>query len=106
MVLKRKRSLIIKLKKDVTVVGDTCKMLSKGQYHDLKKDLKSRCRPNIISLCKELELDDYESSLLIGFYSGMSRVDARFKLNICESKYTKDLKIILNKVADYLKRQN
>ena len=81
-------------------------MLSKGQYHDLKKELKSRCRPSIIFLCQELGLDDYESSLLMAFYSGMSRVEARFKLNICESKYTKDLKIILNKIADYLKRQN
>lgn len=81
-------------------------MLTKGQYHDLKKELKSRCRPNIVTLCEELELDEYESSLLMAFYSGMSRVETGFKLNIRESKYTKDLKIVLNKIADYLKRQN
>ena len=80
-------------------------MLSKEQYHELKRELKSRCKPSIVSLCEELDLDDYESSLLMAFYNGMSRVEARFKLNICESKYTHDLKIVLNKIAEYLKRQ-
>lgn len=81
-------------------------MLSKEQYHELKRELKARCKPSIVSLCKELELNDYESAILMGFYTGMSRVEATFKLHICESKYTRDLKLVLNKVADYLKRQN
>ena len=81
-------------------------MLSKDQYHELKRELKSRCKPSIVDLCKELDLDDYESSIIMAFYNGMSRVEVSFKLNICESKYTRDLKKILNKVADYLKRQS
>ena len=81
-------------------------MLSKEQYHELKRELKSRCKPSIVSLCEELELNDYESTILMCFYNGMSRVEVTFKLHICESKYTHDLKLVLNKVSDYLKRQN
>lgn len=81
-------------------------MLSKEQYHELKRELKTRCKPSIVSLCKELDLDDYESAILMCFYNGMSRVEVTFKLHICESKYTHDLKIVLNKIADYLKRQS
>ena len=80
-------------------------MLSKEQYHELKRDIKARCKPSIVSLCEELELNDYESTILMCFYNGMSRVEVTFKLHICESKYTHDLKFVLNKVADYLKRQ-
>lgn len=80
-------------------------MLVKNEYHELKHELKNLCKPSIVSLCNDLDFDDYEKSLLMSFYNGMSRIEAGFKLHICESKYTKDLKTVFSKISDYLKRQ-
>ena len=101
----RKPKEVTRIIKDIHSARDICNVLSKHDYCELKRNLKVRCKPSIVDLCNKLELDDYESSILMAFYSGMSRVEVRFKLHICENKYTKDLKQVLNKIADYLKRQ-
>lgn len=78
-------------------------MLDKKTYHQTKKNLRCLCRDNLIKLCEEVKLNDYEKDLLLYFYEKKTVVDICMKLHICSDTYTKDMKMIIAKIIDYNK---
>lgn len=78
-------------------------MISKQEYHKLKNELKFYCKPNLLQLAKDVNLDDYETALLLCIYSNMSRVEIGNKLHIRETKCSNDSKKVLAKIGDYIK---
>lgn len=76
-------------------------MLEKSTYHSTKRQVKCLCRKHLLSLCDDMELNDYERNLLIDFYDDKSRIQTCFDLCISEATYTKDMKILFTKICDY-----
>lgn len=76
-------------------------MISKDVYLDTKRWVKCLCRTNLKQMCDNMELTDYERSLIIGYYDGETIVSQCMKLNISKGKYTYDLKTICSKIYDY-----
>ena len=76
-------------------------MIDKKIYHDLKKEIKSLCRKNVVKLCDDVELNKKERELLLSFYDEDSRTATCIDLGISETYYNKHLKIILSKIYDY-----
>ena len=76
-------------------------MIDKETYLNLKKEIKSICRQNVIKLCDDMELTKEERTLLMRFYDDDSRLSTCMKLSISEFYYTRHLKMIFNKINDY-----
>lgn len=76
-------------------------MLDKKMYLDMKKYLKCLCKTNVLKLCKDMGLTDYEKDLLLSVYDNELRIQTCMRLSISERKYTKDLRIVMNKLYNY-----
>ena len=76
-------------------------MLDKNTYHKMKMYIKHLCKINVLELCENLQLDDYEKSLLLMFYEGKKQVEICMKLNISTHTYTNHLKSIMYKIYNY-----
>lgn len=78
-------------------------MVDKSTYNKLKKKIKYLCRRNVILLCDDMGLNDYERSLLLTFYDGKTRIQVCMEMCISLNKYTNDMKILFTKINDYYK---
>lgn len=78
-------------------------MLDTKSYLNLKKEIKYMCRKNVIALCENMQLNDYEKDLLMHFYDGKSKVCTCMDLCIGSDTYSKHMKILFNKINDYKK---
>lgn len=78
--------------------------MNKNEYLALKKYIKTLCKDSVIELSQNVGLTQYDTDLLLYLNSDTGRIQTSLLLGICERKYTKDLKLCLGKVYDYLKR--
>ena len=76
-------------------------MIDKKLYIQLKRDIRCLCRPNLIKLCDEVELNDFERSLLIELYENKTSVDVCMRYGINKNSYTMYMKKILTKIYNY-----
>ena len=76
-------------------------MIDKKTYLDLKKEVRSMCRVNVIKLCDDIQLNTNERKLLLSFYDDDSRTATCMKLSISEYYYKTHLKMIFTKINDY-----
>lgn len=76
-------------------------MINKKLYLQLKRDIRCLCRPNLLKLCDEVELNDFERSLLIELYENKTAVDVCMRYNLNKNSYTAYMKKILTKIYNY-----
>lgn len=76
-------------------------MLNGKTYLDLKREIKCLCRKNVIALCDNMELNDYERDLLMHFYDGKSKVSTCMDLCIGSNTYYNHMKKLFSKINDY-----
>lgn len=76
-------------------------MMDKKTYHDLKRNIKSMCRKNVLKLCDDMELNDEERNFLMYFYDGKTRVEVCMSLSISITYYRTRMKNIFEKIYDY-----
>ena len=77
-------------------------MISKDNYHNIKRYVKHLSKPQIKQLCSDMELTDLETNLLLSSYDGELVVKVCMDNYISETTYTKYIKIIYSKVYNYL----
>lgn len=76
-------------------------LLTKQDFIKIKHQIKSMCLPNLLKLCNEVGLNEYETNLLICINQDMSRVAISFKLGCSEWKISTDMRKIFTKIMDY-----
>lgn len=76
-------------------------MIERSVYLETKRWVKSLCRTNLKQLCKNMELNEYETNLLMSYYDGRTLIEECMLSNISASKYTNDLKNICAKIYNY-----
>lgn len=76
-------------------------MINKERYHFMKRQIKCLCRKNVQKLCKDMELTDYETKLLLNYYDKMSKVETCMSLGISGTTYSNDMKILFSKIYNY-----
>lgn len=81
-------------------------MITKENYHKLKKHIRTLSRPQVKQLCLEMELDDMETKLLLSSYDKDLVVKICMDNFICESAYKKYIKLIYSKVYNYFQYTN
>lgn len=79
--------------------------MTREEYHNIKRHIKSLCIDSVLELSKRVGLNEYETKLLEHINKNDTRTCMSFKLNICESKITKDIRKTFTKIHDYNKRQ-
>lgn len=75
--------------------------LTKQDFIKIKHQIKSMCLPNLLKLCNEVGLNEYETNLLTCINQDMSRVAISFKLGCSEWKISTDMRKIFTKIMDY-----
>jgi len=81
-------------------------MISKSDYHKLKRYLKVQSKVQILHLKDELQLNDEESKLLLSWYDGDSVVKTCMNNYMSSDTYTNHLKKIFSKIYNYFGYQN
>lgn len=76
-------------------------MLDRREYLNLKKEIKSLCRKNVVALCDEMGLNEEERNLLLYFYDGKSRIETSIDLHVSIEYYSQHMKMLFNKIYDY-----
>lgn len=76
-------------------------MLDRTEYLNLKKEIKSLCRKNVVALCDEMGLNEEERNLLLYFYDGKSRIETSIDLHVSIEYYSQHMKMLFNKIYDY-----
>lgn len=80
-------------------------MIKRKDYFEIKRNIKSMCRDNVIDLCNNVGLNEYETKLIMHINRDSTRVYTAMNMGICQSKVSKDLRKIMTKIDDHLKRQ-
>ena len=80
-------------------------MIDKKLYIQLKKEVRCLCRKNLLKMCEDMELNNFEKDLLLDFYDNKTVVEICMKHNINKNSYIRYLKNIFNKVYDYKNTQ-
>ena len=88
----------------ISYQGDN--MITKENYHKTKRYVKALSKPQIKELCADMELNDLEAKLLISSYDGESVIKICMDNYICESAYTKYIKMVYSKVYNYFRYKN
>jgi hypothetical protein len=78
--------------------------MDKKDYLYTKRYIKSICYNSVVELCKDMHLCDYETNLLLYLNKDYTRTYSSLQLGVSDFKYTYDMKKVLSKVYDYLKR--
>ena len=78
--------------------------MDKKNYLETKRYIKSICYNNVIDICKKMHLDEYETNLLLDLNKDYTRTNTSLRLGVSDFKYIYDLKKLISKVYDYLKR--
>lgn len=81
-------------------------MISKRDYHRLKKYLRLLSKPQLRSLISDMELSKDEENLLLSWYDGDSVIKTCMENYISEDTYTNYLKKIFSKIYHYFEYQN
>ena len=81
-------------------------MKKRKDYFDIKHSIKSMCRDNVIDLCNNVGLNEYETKLIMHINRDSTRVYTAMDMGICQSKVSKDLRKIMTKIDDHLKRRD
>ena len=81
-------------------------MITKENYHKLKKYLKVQPKVQIENLILTMELNEEEKHLLLDWYDGDTRVKMSMNRYICDDTCTDYLKKIFSKIWNYLEYQN
>lgn len=81
-------------------------MIKRTDYFDIKHNIKSMCKDNVLDLCKNVGLNEYETKLLLHINRDSTRVSMAMDMGTCTSKISKDLRKIMTKIDDHLKRQH
>ena len=81
-------------------------MITKSDYHRLKKYLKVLSKPQLRNLISEMELSKDEENLLLSWYNGDSVIKTCMENYICEDTYTSYLKKIFSKIYNYFNYKN
>lgn len=76
-------------------------MLTKQEFLQIKRKIKSICLPSLLKLCNNVGLNEYEINLLKCINQDMSRVAISFKLGCSEWKISTDMRKIFTKIMDY-----
>lgn len=76
-------------------------MLDKKTYLSMKRYIKCMCRSHVKTLCENMELDDFEKSLVMRFYDGEKVEKTCIDLGISQPTYTVCLKTVMSKINDY-----
>lgn len=80
-------------------------MIDKKLYIQLKKEVRCLCRKNLLKMCEDMELNNFEKDLLLDFYDNKTVVEICMKHNINKNSYIRYLKNIFNKIYDYKNTQ-
>ena len=80
-------------------------MIKRKDYFDIKHSIKGMCRNNVLELCEAVGLNEYETKLIMHINRDSTRVYTAMDMGICQSKVSKDLRKIITKIDDHLKRQ-
>lgn len=80
-------------------------MIKRTEYFNIKHSIRSMCRDNVLDLCENVGLSEYETKLILHMNKDSTRVCIAMDLGVCESKVSKDNKKVITKINDYLKRQ-
>lgn len=80
-------------------------MIKRKDYFNIKHNIKAMCKENVLELCEAVGLNEYETKLILHVSKDYTRVAMALNLGVCESKISKDLRKILTKINDHLKRQ-
>lgn len=81
-------------------------MIKRKDYFEIKHNIKSMCRDNVLELCEAVGLNEYETKLIMHVNRDSTRVSTAMDMGTCTSKISKDLRKIMTKIDDYLKRQH
>lgn len=76
-------------------------MIDKKTYLALKKEIKGLCRPNVLTLCDNMQLNKEEREMLMYFYDGYSRTYVCMKMSISTKYYRDHMLLIFTKIQDY-----
>lgn len=80
-------------------------MIKRKDYFDIKHSIKSMCKDNALELCEKVGLTEYETKLIMHINRDSTRVCMAMDMGTCTSKISKDLRKIITKIDDHLKRQ-
>lgn len=81
-------------------------MISKSDYHKLKKYFKVQPKVQILHFIEVVQLNDEEAKLLLSWYNGDTRVKMSMDNYICDDTCTNYLKKIFSKICNYFKHEN
>ena len=81
-------------------------MIKRKDYFNIKHDIKAMCKENVLELCESVGLNEYETKLLLHINRESTRVYIAMDMGTCTSKISKDLRKILTKIDDHLKRRD
>lgn len=81
-------------------------MIKRKDYFDIKHSIKSMCKDNALELCEKVGLTEYETKLIMHVNRDSTRVHTSLDMGICQSKVSKDLRKIMTKIDDHLKRRD
>lgn len=81
-------------------------MIKRKDYFEIKHNIKSMCRDNVLELCEAVGLNEYETKLMVHMNKDSTRVHTSIDMGTCTSKISKDNKKVITKIYDYLKRQS
>lgn len=76
-------------------------MIDKKLYLQLKRDIRCLCRPNLLKLCDDMDLNETERKLLVDFYDNQTVTYTTFDLHISATTYHKYMKELFCKINDY-----
>lgn len=80
-------------------------MIKRTDYFKIKHDIREMCKDTVLELCDKVGLNEYETNLVIHINKDDTRVCTALNMGTCTSKISKDLKRVIAKINDYLKRQ-
>lgn len=81
-------------------------MLTKTNYHKIKHYLKSLSKPQIKDLCSNLELSEFEKTILLSTYDNELVSKICMDNFICETTYNKYIKSVYTKIYNYFIYRN
>lgn len=80
--------------------------MRKENYLRVKHYIKSLCMDSVIELCENTGLTEQETELVKHINRGDSRVFISLKMGMCESAVSKNSHKTLEKIKDYMMRNN
>lgn len=80
--------------------------IKKTDFLNTKHYIQSLCTDSVIELCNKVGLTEYETKLMLHTNKEDTRIHTSLTLGVCESTVSKSRRKTINKIYDYLKRNN